>query len=578
MSFPLQKVFPGTLRGAWNEEMQRFATQDTVARLWNRDSSLWPTEEHQMHVVKSNLRWLDLPEEIGPYVARVLESARTVREAGMDHVVFVAMGGSNLAAAAILDFPESTIDKRVFLLDSTDTDAIRSVESKLPLPRTLFVFSHKSGKRIETHCLLLYFLDKLKSAGIELPGKHFMALTERNSYLASLANAYKFRDVFFDPPGISSRYSGLIHFSLFLTAIRGADPAQLIKTVAAMRDACRPEAPAEKNPAVALASFLAAGERNGLNRLILLTGPELFYVAYRIAQLTGMSTSSGGRGFIPIFTQQAYALKTVREKCLVVKLSLENQGRTEAKELTELRDAGVPIVEIKLQEHGDIAAEIFKWEVATALACVPMGLNPFHDGNTQGSFGIPVERLDNIASKRQTVPTATTATEGPVSLYAGGRTRRMISSLNLREALRTFLELRNQESYIAILPFFKLIPEYIDILQDLRERMRCGLEMPVQMSTGPRYIHALGRMYKDGPANGIFVVVTAAPREDLAIPGADYTFGELQLALAMEECEALENSWKPTIRLHLAEGAEKGLKQMRDIVIQTVAQISGNAG
>ena len=56
---------------------------------------------------------------------------------------------------------------------------------------------------------------------------------------------------------------------------------------------------------------------------------------------------------------------------------------------------------------------------------------------------------------------AARVTAGSISLYAEGRSRRMISNLSLREALRTFLELRNQDSYIAILPFFKLIPEYV---------------------------------------------------------------------------------------------------------------------
>jgi hypothetical protein len=167
---------------------------------------------------------------------------------------------------------------------------------------------------------------------------------------------------------------------------------------------------------------------------------------------------------------------------------------------------------------------------------------------------------------------------GSISLYADGRSRRMISNLSLREALRTFLELRNQNSYIAILPFFKLTPEYVNIVQDLRDRMRYELGMPVQVSSGPRYIHALGKMYKEGPADGIFIVITAEPQKDLVIPGADYTFGELHLALAMAEVEALENCRKPVIRLHLAQGAEKGLKELRDVVIQAVEQITRNSG
>jgi hypothetical protein len=578
MPIPVQTVFPGMLAKDWHEQMHRFAEEHTVERLWNQDSSLWPVEEHELPAVKSNLCWLNLPDQIGPYLSKAIESAHALQKDGLDHVVFVSMGGSNLAGAAVLDLRDASASQQMFLLDTTDSAAIRDAEAKLPLEKTVFVFSNKSGKRLETHCLLLYFLDKFKAAGTEFPGKHFIALTEPGSYLASLAGDYRFRDVFFDPPGIIGRYSGLIHFSLFLTAVLKVEPARLLETITAIRDACRAAVALEENPSAALAALLAAGERRGLNRLILLTAPELFHFAYRIAQLTGASTSSAGRGFVAIFGQRGYALETIREKCLVVKLRLQGQTDEEAKESKELRDAGVPMVEIELKHPVHLAAEIFKWEVATTLAGVAMGLNPFRNGNTQGNFGISVRPPENVAQERMLPGTKPRVTQDSVSLYADGRTRRMISNLSLRDALRTFLQLRNQDSYIAILPFFKLIPAYIDILQDLRDHMRHGLGMPVQVSSGPRYIYALGTMYKQGPANGIFIVVTAEPREDMAIPGADYTFRELNLALAVTDCEALENSGKPAIRLHLAQGAEKGLKELRDVVIQPMAQITRSVG
>jgi hypothetical protein len=78
--------------------------------------------------------------------------------------------------------------------------------------------------------------------------------------------------------------------------------------------------------------------------------------------------------------------------------------------------------------------------------------------------------------------------------------------------------------------------------------MRYALEMLVQVCTGPRYLHALGSVYKEGPPYGIVIVITAEPAEDVAIPGAHYTFGNLQLALALAEFEALERAQKHTTR------------------------------
>jgi len=82
--------------------------------------------------------------------------------------------------------------------------------------------------------------------------------------------------------------------------------------------------------------------------------------------------------------------------------------------------------------------------------------------------------------------------------------------------------------------------------------MRNALEMPVQVSTGPRYLHALGSTYKESPPHGLLTVITADPAKDVAIPGADYTFGDLQLALALREFEALEQAEKRTVRLYLS--------------------------
>ena len=160
-----------------------------------------------------------------------MDSARAVQESDLEHFVFVAMGSSNLAGAAALGFTGDRVQQAGCSCWIARTQTPSGMwNRKLSLDKTLFVFANKSGKRIETHCLLLYFLKKLKAAGVESPGKHFMALTEQNSYLAALAREYKFRNIFFDPPGISSHYSGLIHFSLVLAAARRREPSTICWT------------------------------------------------------------------------------------------------------------------------------------------------------------------------------------------------------------------------------------------------------------------------------------------------------------------------------------------------------------
>ena len=77
----------------------------------------------------------------------------------------------------------------------------------------------------------------------------------------------------------------------------------------------------------------------------------------------------------------------------------------------------------------------------------------------------------------------------------------------------------------------------------------------------------------ENAAKRSYLMDTTDPATDVAIPGADYTFRDLQLALALREFEALEQAEKRTVRLHLSQFGENSLKQVVDVVIQAVAQI-----
>jgi hypothetical protein len=107
------------------------------------------------------------------------------------------------------------------------------------------------------------------------------------------------------------------------------DRSTILGSIGAMKQACGPVVTSEENPAMALASFLAAGKRQGLNRLVLLTGRELYYLAYRISQLVGTSTAGDDKGLLPFFGQSSYAIEMLQKNCMVVILqkpsSLQHQ-------------------------------------------------------------------------------------------------------------------------------------------------------------------------------------------------------------------------------------------------------------
>jgi transaldolase/glucose-6-phosphate isomerase len=562
-----QAIFPGLLKDAFQRDLQNLTDKNVLARLWAKDPSLWPVEEFQIESLKSNLRWLDLPDHLGPLLNRVVARAAQIEPAGFEDVVFITMGNSGLAARSVLRLPDAKLGKRTFLLDTIDPDAVLAFGQLLSLEKTLFIFVSKSGKNIETHSLFLYFLEKLKGLGVRVPARQIVTLTEENSYLGELAREYDFIDAFLDPPGISSRYSALIHFNFFLGALRRMDTNDLLGRTQAMRECCGPGVPIASNPAASLAAFLTAAHGAGLDRMILFSPYLLQPAALRIGCLVGASTGKKGQGIIPIYGRQTHELSLFQHGCFAIFVTFAGKEESElATRSAALRQAGVPIVTIELNAPEDLAAELFKWEIATALACSQLGFDPFHNPDLRESRARSVQILEQLATGKQSHAPTVRVREGAVELFAEGETRQQISTLNMSEALRTFFGLRHREGYVAILPFLHSGEDQKQALRRIRDRLESALAVPTLLTPGPRYLQSVGQVYLGGPPKGLFLLLTAAPAKDLAIPGADYTFGQLQLALALGEFESLGRRRTPVIRLHLSSGAEPGLNQLEAIL------------
>jgi transaldolase/glucose-6-phosphate isomerase len=564
---PTQAIFPGPLENAFRQELQNLSDNNAIPRLWAKDHTLWPAEPYQVESLNNNLSWLDLPGQLGPLLARVVARAAMIEPAGFEDVVFVTMGNSYLAARSVLRLPDARLGKRTFLLDTIDPDAVRAFDRMLQLEKTLFIFVSKTGKNIETHSLLLYFLERLKAVGVQAPAGQIVTLTEENSYLGELAREYDFVDVFLDPPGINGRYSSLIHFNFFLGALCRIDTTALLERTQAMREVCGRGTPLESNPAASLAAVLAAAQIAGLDRMALFSPRILQPVALRIGCLVGASTGKKGRGFIPIYGRKMHELSVLQRGSFAIVLSLSGNKDPElAARSANLREAGVPMVTIQLNAPDELAAELFKWEIATALACSRLGLDPFHDPDVRESRTRSAQILEQLASKKQFLAPTVRVREQSVELFAEGETRQQISTLNMSEALRTFFGLRQHESYVAILPFLNFGEAQKHVLRRIRDQLNFKLGLPVLLTPGPRYLQSLGQAYLGGPPKGLFLVLTAAPEKDLAIPGADYTFGQLQLALALGEFESLGRRRRPVIRLHLSSVAERGLIELEAIL------------
>ena len=92
----------------------------------------------------------------------------------------------------------------------------------------------------------------------------FAAITDPEA-TSPLAADRGFAATFENPPDIGGRYSALSYFGLVPALLAGADVAGLLASAAGMSDRLRASAAA--NPAARLAAAMAAGVRNGRDKV-----------------------------------------------------------------------------------------------------------------------------------------------------------------------------------------------------------------------------------------------------------------------------------------------------------------------
>jgi len=205
--------------------------------------------------------------------------------------------------------------------------------------------------------------------------------------------------------------------------------------------------------------------------------------------------------------------------------------------------------------------------------CARLKVNPFHDPDIQESRKASIQILEQVEKTHEVPKPTVRVREAGIEVCMEKETRQEVSTLNLQEALRTFFELRNMDGYLAMMPFAQLNASVIAGLRKIREQLVGSLKIPVLVTSGPRYLHSLGQVYKGGPPKGIFIILTAEPLEDIAVPGTSYTFRQLELALALGDFESLVQHKRPVLLLHLTKGIDNGLEQLNIVLKQALEHL-----
>ncbi len=538
------------------ERLRAWQAADFARRLGRRDPTLWFPEPVPPEVA-DRLGWLGLPDAMRASLPELQTFAEAVRAEGVRHVVLLGMGGSSLAPEVFQwTFGNVPGCPELVVLDSTHPAAVGAVEARLELTRTLFVVSSKSGTTTETLALFRYFWERVRGV-VDLPGRHFVAITDPGTPLEQTARARGFRRVFLGPPDVGGRYSALSVFGLLPAALIGVDVGRLVDRARAMAEACLAEGSEPENPGLVLGAVLGELAQAGRDKVTFWTSPSLQALPTWLEQLIAESTGKDGRGIVPVVDEPPGEPSVYGPDRFFVYLTLEGDRDTGLeRRVAALEAAGHPVLRVRLGEMADLGAEFFRWEVAVASACAVLGVHPFDQPDVQRT-----KELTQRAVERPAGPSVGMAS--------------VLESSDGARALRDWLGQVRPGDYIALQAFLAPTPETTAVLQDIRRRLRDRLRVATTLGYGPRFLHSTGQLHKGGPPTSLFLQLVDDPPEDRPVPETGLTFGRLLRAQADGDYRALAERGRRVLRIPLGGDVLSGLRALRDVLEHGIGGLRG---
>jgi hypothetical protein len=209
-----------------------------------------------------------------------------------------------------------------------------------------------------------------------------------------------------------------------------------------------------------------------------------------------------------------------------------------------------PFVDIDLPGPAALAAEFVRWEIATAVAGALLQIDPFDQPNVQQAKDATQALLGTYRAAGSLPTTAPdgTLTNGTTLTLSAAAKKNLPSPVD-GEA---FLQLLRPRDYFALLAYLSTLDAALhEALQTIRRRVRDRTRSATMFGFGPRYLHSTGQLHKGGPDTGVFLLITAAPRDDVPIPEEPFSFGTLELAQAIGDFQSLDAAGRRALHVHL---------------------------
>jgi len=545
---------------------------DKVGRLWSGDPSLWTGADEG-----SWLGWLGITKDQLAHAEQLFDFADEVKRSSFRHALLLGMGGSSLFPEVLAgSFGSAKGFPEMLVLDSTVPAQVKAVEEKIDPDRTLFIVSTKSGATLEPNVFKQYFFERAKEhvGAAEAPHR-FIAITDPGSPFHRAAEAEGFRHVFFGVPTIGGRYSALSNFGMVPAATIGLDVRKLLERAEEMVRSCAENVAPKDNPGALLGAVLGTLGKEGRDKITFIASPGIRAFGAWLEQLLAESTGKKDTGLIPVDGEQPAPPDRYERDRLFIYLRLDSSpDQAQDNAVDALNRAGQPVVTLSLRDTFDLAREVFRWEMATAVAGSILGINPFDQPDVEASKAATRE-LTKQFELTGSLPQETPFLEADgFRVFAdpslGDVFNPRQDSGDLIGVLHAHFKRASVGDYFALLAYLPMNEGNERRLQSIRLRVRDRQTLATCLGFGPRFLHSTGQAYKGGPNKGVFLQVTGDDPLDLPVPGQKYSFGVVKTAQARGDFRVMVERGRRVLHVHLGPDAQGGLESLERSIAEAL--------
>jgi glucose-6-phosphate isomerase len=501
--------------------IDQLVADKVASRVTAKDFTLWGKDAEAESSIR--LGWTSSAIESQSLVAGILELKSSFNENGVTRFVLCGMGGSSLAPEVIT----KTAGVDLVVLDSTNPEQVGHALAG-DLAKTAVIVSSKSGSTVETDSQKRLFEQAFTNAGIDKTDR-IVIVTDPGSPMEAAAKVDGYR-IFNADPTVGGRYSALTAFGLVPSGLAGADIQALLDDAVAASEILGSDD--ASNPGLVLGAVLARTTNGSgfADKLGLVeAGTSIHGLGDWAEQLIAESTGKLGRGVLPVVLENSAPELVVKPDDLIV-----------ARLVADATEAATDEVSVS----GSLGAQFLLWEYATVVASRLIGINPFDQPDVESAKIAARGMLENRAEE---LPAE--FSENGIEVRVKGIDLNGIT--DVAGAIEALIAAGDSDSFVSIHAYLDRVDH--PSAANLRALFASKSGRPTTFGWAPRFLHSTGQYHKGGPEQGLYVQIVSRATNDIAVPGRDFTLGELIASQAAGDAEVLASHGRPVLTLTLSD-------------------------